>query len=221
MNTPIRVIYGPVDETLLPFGDCKRDQAHFVMLGRVLPHKGYEHAINALPKGARLSIIGRRQDKGYFTYLKNYAKGKAVYFESDLDDLGVGRLLASAGLYLHTGTHFGYRGQYFAKPELLGIAPLEAMCTGTPAIVSQAGALPELAKTVGCKTYASETALREMLHTHMVGNLFQATPNEIRADAIKHYGLQQFGKAYLETIAEISAKEKSSAHSLGLELIPA
>jgi glycosyltransferase involved in cell wall biosynthesis len=207
MRTPIKVILGPVDETLFRSsgknGNAGRDRRHFIALGRILPHKGYEHAIDALPERCALTIVGRRYDEAYFAFLNERAAGKDVRFESDLDDLDLASRLVSAGLYLHTGVHFSYNGGYYAKPELLALAPLEALCAGLPAIVSSAGALPELARTAGCRSYSTTQELSALLQEHVAGKLFPLSPGEIRDDAIEQYGLRQFGLSYLDLIADL------------------
>jgi glycosyltransferase involved in cell wall biosynthesis len=206
MNTPVCVIYGPVDETLFPLQSDTRDHTSIVMLGRVMPHKGYEQAIEALPANARLTIVGHPAEADYLSFLKARALGRQVRFEPELDDAELAQLLGWAGLYLHTGTHHDYAGDFYYKPELLGLAPLEAMSAGTPAIVSTAGALPELGRLVGCRVFHNRLELANMLEAHVAGGLFDATPNEIRAHVVKFYGLKQFGRAYLEMIAELRTK---------------
>ena len=67
-----------------------------------------------------------------------------MHFEEKLDDAGLFSLMHRAGLYVHAATHVDYKGGFHLKPELLGLAPLEFLCTGGPAFVSRAGALREL-----------------------------------------------------------------------------
>ncbi len=200
------VILGPVDETLFSCNTDRHDLREIVTLGRILPHKGYEHAIAALPEGARLTIIGRNYDSHYYEFLQNAAKGKEVIFSMALGDSDMMKTMRQAGLLLHTGVHIGYQSQYYAKPELLSLAPLEAMCSGTPAIVSRAGALPELANVKGCRSYETTAELRELLKCHMAGELFLSSPVEIRGSAIERYGLQQFGRAYLSLVNNLAGR---------------
>lgn len=200
-SAPCHLIFGPVDETIFPLNSALRNPAQIVAIGRILPHKGYENAIAALPERARLTIIGRNHDNNYFEFLQQCAQDKNVVFRTDLDDKEMVEIIRNAGLLLHTGVHVGYNGQFYAKPELLSLAPLEAMCAGTPAIVSQAGALPELASVGGCHVYRTPEELAEKLRQHMADKLFSITPGEIREATIARYGLLQFGHAYLQLIA--------------------
>lgn len=204
LSVPCRVILGPVDEMLFPLNLASRNPGQIVAVGRILPHKGYEHAIAALPKQAQLTIIGRKHDDDYFDFLQHRARGKNVDFRTDLGDEEMVEIVRHAGLLLHTGVHVGYRGQFFAKPELLSLAPLEAMCAGTPALVSQAGALPELASVSGCRAYRTPVELSEMLSQHIMGDLCDVAPGEIRKAAIDRYGLLQFGRAYLQLLDDLA-----------------
>jgi glycosyltransferase involved in cell wall biosynthesis len=206
LSGPVRVILGPVDETLVPLNRGKRERGRIVALGRILPHKGFEHAIEALPEGASLTIMGRPLDGVYLDFLRRRALGKDVRFETGFDDQAVVGLLGSAGLCVHTGTHFRYDGGFVAKPELLALGPIEAMCAGTPAIVSRAGALPELSALPACRAYTDIKELAELLRAHMADELFSMAPEEIREAAITRYGLAQFGAAYMRLIVETRAK---------------
>lgn len=205
LRTPVHVIYGPVDETMFPLSCRPREPSLFVTLGRFLPHKGYEHAIRALPEGATLVIVGRPYDDPYFSFLRAQAQGKDVRFETGLDDQAVASLLGRAGACLHTGVHVDYVGHFRSKPELLALAPLEAMCAGTPSVVSSAGALPELARLAGCRSYAEVGELAGLLRAQAAGSLSGIEPEAIRRDAVEKYGLAQFGAAYLRMIAGIRA----------------
>ena len=204
LSPPSHVMLGPVDETLFPCNTEPRNRGEIVTLGRILPHKGYEHAIAALPENAQFTIIGRKYDAAYFDFLQQAARGKNVVFRTDLNDKAMMKIMRQAGLLLHTGVHVGYQGHFYAKPELLSLAPLEAMCSGTPAIVSQAGALPELASVAGCQSYRTVAELSDMLTRHMAGELFTISPTEVRQSVIKRYGLQQFGRAYLQLINSLT-----------------
>lgn len=194
---------GPVDDaafTLEP--DDRRDRFHVVALGRVLPHKGLDALISAMPEGLQLTIAGRSYDPDYREALNRLALGRAVRFEEGLDDDGVRRLLAAAGLCVQFSVHRDLAGRHITKPELLGLAPLEAMCTGLPTIVSRAGALPELGVLSGCRVAHDAAELSDLLHAHAAGLRWPGGA-AIRADAVAAYGLAQFGRAYLSCITEL------------------
>jgi glycosyltransferase involved in cell wall biosynthesis len=204
MKTPVAVIRGPVDDLAFPLDLRLRDPDRIVAIGRILPHKGFEEAIDALPPGRQLTIIGRKYDDRYFDFLQGRASGKHVAFETALDDAAVKARIGGAGLFVHTGLHRSYDGNFHAKPELLALTPLEAMCCGTPAVVSGAGALPELACLDGCRVYADRDELAQLMRGFRSG-AGAPGPADINADVVAKYGLKQFGLAYLGLIERLIA----------------
>lgn len=197
---PIVVIKGPVDEQAFPLGAMKRDPALIVALGRILSHKGFDTIIDRLPGGCTLVIVGRPYDADYFEYLRDRARTRRVSFETNLDDAALLRLIQSAGLHVHASQHTDYRGNFAFKPELLGLAPLECMATGMPAITSTAGSLAELDALGGCLTYSSGDELERLLAAYADGKLAFPSPEAIRQGVVAGYGLKQFGEHYLDLI---------------------
>ncbi|MCB1512214.1 MAG: glycosyltransferase family 4 protein, partial [Hyphomicrobiaceae bacterium] len=165
LPVPVHVVPGPVDtESYVPQSEAPiREQGTVLALGRVLPHKGYERTIRALPPGGRLDIVGQHYDRDYLAFLKSCAAGKDVHFHDDLDDAAVRRMFERAGVLVHSSTHVDYRGAFHDKPELLGLAPLEALSTGLPTFVSNAGSLPELGVLPGCRVFHSQEELAALL----------------------------------------------------------
>jgi len=62
-----------------------------VFVGRLLPHKGIDDLVKALPEGMTLELIGRPYDDGYFADLQKLAIGKRVIFRHDCDDAEIVR----------------------------------------------------------------------------------------------------------------------------------
>ena len=203
-SVPVERILGPVDDDafgLAPPGP--RDPGLVLSIGRILPHKGFETIIDALPPGLRLVIAGRNYDPGYRRLLEDRARGKAVTFADGLDDPALRALIASAGLYVQTSTHFTAAGSVALKPELLGLAPLECLATGMPAIVSRAGALAELGALPGCRVAADGVELAGLLARWAAGTLEQPPAGHIREAVVARYGLLQFGRAYLAMLTAL------------------
>jgi hypothetical protein len=117
--------------------------------------------------------------------------------------------MQKAGLYVHAGTHLDYRGRSYLKPELLGLAPLEFLCTGGRALVSRAGALRELGRLVGCTTFADAQDLRRLLDQYLSGQLETCAAAAVRNDVVGRYGLRQFGRRYLRLVEELNANPPS------------
>ena len=198
LPVPCERILGPVDETLFQMAsDTGRDPALVVSVGRILPHKGFEAVIDALPATLRLVIAGTVADPEYAQFLRSRADGRDVRFEHALGDAALLALLQSAGLCVQVSTHRDYLGRSIAKPELLGLAPLEALCTGCPAIVSDAGALGELGALPGCFVARTAEDLAALLRQHAAGTLPKVPGAAIRGQAVATYGLRQFGERYL------------------------
>lgn len=209
LDVPVRTILGPVDtERYRPPGAPTRDPALVAAVGRLLPHKGFDRIIAALPEGLRLVIAGSRSDADYHAHLERLAdqSGRDVRIEEGLSDDEVRGLMGRASLFVHASTHVDYRGTFYAKPELLGLAPLEALARGTPTLVSSAGSLGELGAVVGCRVFHDEDELAALLRNHL------AEPPEIDPQAIHEsvdslYGPAQFGD---RVVAEVTALERAA-----------
>src|SRR5439155_4774879 len=85
---PIEIIRGGVDgerfSPPLPGARPRRDRVLYV--GRLLPHKGIDQLIAALPIELPLTICGRPYDLRYYHHLQSKAEGKRVEFVTDADD---------------------------------------------------------------------------------------------------------------------------------------
>jgi glycosyltransferase involved in cell wall biosynthesis len=142
-HTPIVVIKGGVDGARFcpPGHPVTRDRVAFV--GRLLPHKGIDVLIRALPDDLPLTICGRAYHDGYFRHLQELARGKPVEFFNDADDEGVRALYQRAWANVLPSVYRDCEGNIHRAPELMGFSLLEAMACGTPAISSRVGAMPE------------------------------------------------------------------------------
>ena len=141
-----KIIYAGVDENRYAPGPDKIP-GRVVFVGRLLPHKGLEHAIRGLPEAADLAIYGRPYDPDYVAFLRRAAEGRPVAFHLDAEDAQVIAALASASAFVMPSVYEDYRGRWQDLPELVGLAPLEAMACGTAIVVTDAGGLPEIIDT--------------------------------------------------------------------------
>jgi glycosyltransferase involved in cell wall biosynthesis len=197
----VAIIPGPVDTSYYrPDGAVRRDPSLVLAVGRLLPHKGFERIIGALPANLRLIIAGAKYDREYCNYLSKLSGFSRVKIEEHLTDEELLLVMQTAGIFVHASTHIDYRGTYYAKPELLGLAPLEALSAGTPALVSSAGSLPELTCVAGCRMFRDDIELAEMLAAHGGGSGSYPAASEIHQDVESKYGLETFGRAFLETL---------------------
>lgn len=142
---PSDVLIGPVDtDAFTPDPTVERDPRLVLCVGRILPHKGVDRIIAALPPSLRLVVIGRVYDADYHALLRDRAQGRDVHFVHDADDAALLDHYRRASVLVQASTARDVYGHMIEKPELMGLTTLEAMACGLPAIVSDAGSLPEL-----------------------------------------------------------------------------
>ncbi|GAA3003289.1 glycosyltransferase [Actinokineospora diospyrosa] len=113
--------------------------ALLVHCGRLSPEKHVDRSIDTLAElhaagtNARLVVAG---DGPKMSSLRRRAAGLPVTFLGFLSDRAdVARLLATADVSLAPGPH-----------ETFGLAALEALASGTPVVVSESSALPEIVR---------------------------------------------------------------------------
>jgi glycosyltransferase involved in cell wall biosynthesis len=142
-TTPVEVIKGGVDGTLFhpPAKPWKRDRVLYV--GRLLPHKGIDILIQALPPELPLTVCGRPYNPAFYQYLERLAEGKKVEFVTDADDGTIRELYYRSWVNILPSQYRDCYGNSYVAPELMGFTLLEAMACGTPAICSRVGAMPE------------------------------------------------------------------------------
>ncbi len=142
-SRPIHVIKGGVDCDRFepPVKPVARDRVLYV--GRLLPHKGIDNLIQALPRGLKLTVCGRPYHADYHEKLKQMAHGKQVEFVTDADDERIRGLYARSWATILPSVYRDCYGNVYQAPELMGFTLLESMSCGTPAIASRVGAMPE------------------------------------------------------------------------------
>jgi glycosyltransferase involved in cell wall biosynthesis len=142
------VIYGGVDVERFCPGKHK-ELGTVLFVGRLLPHKGVDCLIRALPDGARLRIVGRPYSAEYYAGLEQLARGKNVEFLTDVKDADLPAHYRQAQvLALPSVTSFG--GVEDPKAELFGLALVEAMASGTAVVGSDTCSIPEIVSHGEC-----------------------------------------------------------------------
>lgn len=148
----VQILKGGVDDgfftPLSASGEAQRStqgekRGHVLFVGRLLPHKGIDRLIAALPADVRLVICGRPYDETYHALLRALASGKQVEFLTSADDLAVRELYRTAFAIVLPSVYVDCYGQAHVWPELMGFSLLEGMACGTPAICSRVGGMPE------------------------------------------------------------------------------
>lgn len=137
------VILGGVDTSrFVP--DPATARRHVLFVGRLLPHKGVDTLIRALPAGCTLQVVGRPYHAEYYAELRRLADGKDVEFVLDADDAQLLLAYQRASCIVLPSVHTDMYGQQTMVPELLGQTLLEGMACGAPAICSNVASLPEI-----------------------------------------------------------------------------
>ena len=115
-----------------------------IFVGRILPHKGVDDLIDALPPGMSLRIIGPPNDTGTIEALGARIAGKPVAFCHDCDDRMLVIEYRRALCLVLPSVYRTADGAETRVPELLGQTLLEAMACGTPVICTNVASLPEV-----------------------------------------------------------------------------
>jgi glycosyltransferase involved in cell wall biosynthesis len=139
----VDVIRGGVDGDVFQPTRPQPQRRHVLFVGRLLPHKGVDRLIAAMPAGVPLIICGQAYDARYAEILRDRARGRDVRFVHDADDARLRELYASAHCVVLPSVHIDVFGQYHPAPELMGFALLEAMACATPVVCSRVGGMPE------------------------------------------------------------------------------
>jgi glycosyltransferase involved in cell wall biosynthesis len=146
-----RLIYGGADpRRFAPEPAGSRRGVLFV--GRITPHKGVDRLIAALPPSAELSIAGSTghdpalPERDYPVLLRRMAEGRTVRFLGPVGEEALPDLYRRAVVLVLPSVARTCYGRAVRVSELLGLAVLEAMASGTPVIASRIGGLPEVVR---------------------------------------------------------------------------
>ena len=141
------VIMGGVDCEKFAPRDANGDKTDGVVrfVGRILPHKGVDDLIEAMPADLPLEIIGRPYNDDFFEHLQKLAHGKNVRFRTDCGDDELIEAYRTALCVVLPSVYTGtWSGKTTQVPELLGQTLLEGMACGVPAICTDVASMPEI-----------------------------------------------------------------------------
>ena len=138
------VIFGGVDTAKFSPDDSAAREDMVLFAGRVLPHKGVDVLVAAMPDDMELRIIGRVSDSRFIADLRQMAAGKRVIFDHDCGDGGLIAAYRQAACAVLPSVYRTMYGDVTRVPELLGQTLLEAMACATPVICTGVASMPEI-----------------------------------------------------------------------------
>ncbi len=212
-GTPIAVIKGGVDGAHFTPPEVRAARDRVLYVGRLLPHKGIDRLIAALPRDIPLTVCGRPYHPEYFEVLKGLAAGKDVTFITDADDHATLELYRRAWVNVLPSVYRDYYGHTHLAPELMGFTLLEAMACGTPAICSDVAGMPEYVVD-GVTGYVFDdlptlTARLRALATDPA--LVERLGRQARAAVEREYDLRVAGAATVAIYEALIARDRGLA----------
>lgn len=210
------VLIGPIDcDYFKPDPEAIRKKHTVLCVGRVLPHKGFDRVLEALPPSLALTIVGQVYHPTYFKHLQALAKGKDVTFISNANDEELLKLYQTSGLFIQPSTHLDCYGNKISKPELMGLTTLEAMACGMPVVVSNAGSLPELITSPSLgKVFSNREELEVILNRFASGAWPNADqPLLSRIKACESYSFGKVGAQAIKHYQEATANTSEASRS--------
>jgi glycosyltransferase involved in cell wall biosynthesis len=143
-NPRAQVILGGVDADKFSPGASSAPRRDVLYVGRILPHKGINYLIEALPSGMSLTVAGSPDDPQFFADLRRLAEGKKVTFRHDMDDVDLVQAYREAACVVLPSVYRTMYGRESDVPELLGQTLLEAMACGAVVIGTDVASIPEV-----------------------------------------------------------------------------
>jgi glycosyltransferase involved in cell wall biosynthesis len=138
------VILGGVDTSRFSPDPSVSRENEVLFVGRLLPHKGVDDLVRAMPSELPLMVVGQPYDARYLERLIGLAEGKRVTFRHDMDDDALIHAYRRARCVVLPSVYRTADGFHTKVPELLGQTLLEGMACGCPAICTRVASMPEI-----------------------------------------------------------------------------
>jgi glycosyltransferase involved in cell wall biosynthesis len=144
-----RIVYGGADPVRFsPDPDTPRRGVLYV--GRLTPHKGVDRLLEALDESSELRVVGSEghdrtaPERDYPNLLRRLAARRHVEFLGVVEDAHLPAVYRTAQVLALPSVELTCYGRKTVVSELLGLAAIEAMASGTPVVASRLGGLPEV-----------------------------------------------------------------------------
>jgi glycosyltransferase involved in cell wall biosynthesis len=139
-----QVVLGGVDVEKFSPSSHDNASAPVVFVGRLLPHKGVDDLIKALPGDLKLELIGHAYDDRYLEALRKIGDGKQILFRHDCNDNELIEAYRRSLCVVLPSVYRTMYGEETIVPELLGQTLLEGMACGAPVICTRVASMPEI-----------------------------------------------------------------------------
>ena len=163
-----------------------------------------------------LTVVGsdghdpRPPESGYPGLLARLARGRRVRFVTRADDAEVAVLYRQAAVVCLPSVHVTCYGRRVAISELLGLAAIESMASGTPVICSRLGGLAEVVEhgETGFHTEPGDAAeLRERIVTVLADRqLARRLGDNARQLAVERFTWQACAQRCLAAYPPVGAR---------------
>lgn len=177
------------------FASSRRQPKTAVSVGRLLPHKGFEVTVSALPGDWQLAIVGPPSgDAAYENYLRGLAeRNPAISITGCLSQVERNAKIAQSHALIASSCHTLYHGRTIEQAELFGLVLLEAVAAGTLPIASDIPSFSEVMETLGLGDWLYEErspgALRAVLERleHLPATDYDQIVANAQARLVDHY----------------------------------
>ncbi|HEV2029125.1 MAG TPA: glycosyltransferase family 4 protein [Candidatus Dormibacteraeota bacterium] len=172
-----------------------------VAVGRLISRKGYDVLIRAVAhvvrtnRTAHLLLVGSGpQEQSLKLLVDQLEIGDSVTFTGNIPRCDLPAMLHSAEIFCHP-----------ASSDNVPFAPLEAMASGLPTVVSSAGALPELVADAGLvhKVGDDEDLARRLVELLANVRLREALGTAARTRILEHYTWQLMCDRYIDLYQQL------------------
>ena len=204
-----RVIFSGVDTDKFSPEPAVARTGGILFVGRLLPHKGVDRVLEALPPDLPMDVVGRPYAPEYLELLRQLAVGKQVTFHHDFDDVRLLDMYRRARCIVLPSLYKDRYGNETTIPELMGQTLLEGMACGLPAICTDVAAMPEsvVDGVTGFVVPPGDTAAMRHALVELYSNNGRATAMGMaaRRRMVDHFGWHAVVQRCLDAYEERSA----------------